>query len=87
LYAGAHVISFCYPLDHAVPHWHIVNSEEEMKTKALEILQNHRQDYSPVMLYSMDDSAKAAMKLFEEESATDNKILYKEQYTILNNCE
>jgi len=87
LYAGAHVISFCYPLDHAVPHWHIVNSEEEMKTKALEILQNHRQDYSPVMLYSMDDSAKAAMKLFEEESATDNKILYKEQYPILNNYE
>ena len=39
------------------------------------------------MLYSMDDSANAAMKLFEEESATDNKILYKEQYPILNNYE
>jgi len=67
LYAGAHVISFCYPLDHLVPHWHVVNSIEEMTAKAIEILQNPDTEHTPVLLYSMDDSAKAVMKLFENE--------------------
>lgn len=67
LYAGAHVISFCYPLGHPVPHWHIANNAEEMKAKALDILQNQQTDHSPVMLYDMNDSARAVMKLFETE--------------------
>jgi glycosyltransferase involved in cell wall biosynthesis len=65
LYAGAHVISFCYPLDHPVPHWHVVKDAVEMKNKATEILQDPNRDHSPVLLYSMDDSAKAVMQLFE----------------------
>ncbi|MES1218253.1 MAG: glycosyltransferase [Bacteroidota bacterium] len=64
LYAGAHVISFCYPLDHEVPHWHVVKTKEEMVTKATAILQYPYYNYEPVLLYSMDDSAKAVMQLF-----------------------
>ncbi len=67
LYAGAHVVSFVYPLEHSVPHWHVVNNMEEMKTKVIDILQNPNTEYTPVLLYSMDDSAKAVMKLFESE--------------------
>ncbi len=66
LYAGAHVISFCYPLDHAVPHWHRVDSEGEMMLKALEILNIEHPDHSPVFLYSMDECAKKMMDLFEK---------------------
>ncbi len=65
LYAGAQVISFCYPLDHPVPHWHVVNSVDEMITKALAILQNPPGEYEPVLLYSMDDSARAVLELFQ----------------------
>jgi glycosyltransferase involved in cell wall biosynthesis len=64
LYAGAHVISFIYPLDHPVAHWHVVSNEEEMGAKALVILQDPHTEYKSVLLYSMDDSAKAVMKLF-----------------------
>jgi glycosyltransferase involved in cell wall biosynthesis len=64
LYAGAHVISFCYPLDHPVPHWHVVNNVEEMISKALAILQDPQTEYESVFLYSMNDSAKAVMNLF-----------------------
>ena len=65
LYAGAHVISFCYPLEKPAVHWHVVKTTEEMTAKAREILSDINTDYSPVLLYSMDDSAKEVMSLFE----------------------
>lgn len=66
LYGGAHVISFCDPIDQRVPQWHIVQSVEEMTQKALEILQSPHTEYKPVLLYSMDDIAKSVMKLFQQ---------------------
>ncbi|HET6994132.1 MAG TPA: glycosyltransferase [Chitinophagaceae bacterium] len=68
LYAGAHVISFHYPLDHPVPHWHVAADKKEMASKALEILKNQNTDHSQVLVYSMDDSAKTLMKLFGIEA-------------------
>ncbi|TMI71109.1 MAG: glycosyltransferase [Bacteroidetes bacterium] len=65
LYAGAHVISFHYPLDHPVPHWHVAANKKEMASKAIEILQDRNTDYSPVLVFSMDDSAKMLMTLYE----------------------
>ena len=73
LYAGSHIISFCYPLDQPVRHWHVVSNTEEMTAKAVEILQNKDTEYSPVTLYLMDDSAKALMKLFESETVTNQE--------------
>lgn len=64
LYGGAHVVSFCYPLDHAVPHWHVVTTPEEMIAKTIELLSNPGINHDPLMLYSMDDAAKEMMKLF-----------------------
>ena len=63
LNAGAHVVSFCYPLDYPVSHWHVVKSEKEMTEKALEILQDQHIEYTPILLYRMDDSAKEVMSL------------------------
>lgn len=65
LYAGAHVISFCRPMDAEIKNWHIVNTKEEMVNKALEILTNGQTEYQPVIPYLMSDSAKAFMNLFE----------------------
>ncbi|HYC29294.1 MAG TPA: glycosyltransferase family 4 protein [Chitinophagaceae bacterium] len=63
LYAGAHVISFCEPVATQIPHWHIVRTKEEMLQKLLELLSKPL-DHTPVMPYSMKDTAMAVMKLF-----------------------
>jgi len=68
LYAGAEVISFCDPMELKIPKWHIVKTTEEMTNKAHELMNHPRQDYSPVLLYSMSDSTKAMMKLFGIEN-------------------
>jgi glycosyltransferase involved in cell wall biosynthesis len=65
LYAGAHVISFVQPMHHSIQNWHIVNTKEEMIEKAVSLLNNINAKYIPVLPYSMDDSAKAMMKLFQ----------------------
>jgi glycosyltransferase involved in cell wall biosynthesis len=64
LYAGAHVVSFCDPMEGKIPHWHIVRTKEEMIEKTSEILQQPFTEYKPVLLHSMDDSVKAVMNLF-----------------------
>lgn len=64
LYAGAHVISFCYPFDHPVAHWHVVQDAAGMMAKAIEVLQNPATDHTPVLYHAMDDSAKMVMELF-----------------------
>ena len=64
LYAGAHVISFCKPMNESLPHWYIVKTKEEMIKKTLELLKNQSIEYRPICKYTMDDNAKAVMKLF-----------------------
>jgi len=64
LYAGAQVISFCDPMEGNIPNWHIVHSPEEMTNKALELLHSVNMSYTPVLVYAMEDSVRAIMKLF-----------------------
>ncbi|MBN9384522.1 MAG: glycosyltransferase [Chitinophagaceae bacterium] len=64
LYAGAHVISFCRPMEQDIPHWHIVGSMEEMIEKAGNILRNPNTNYTPVLPYTMSNTVKSVMKLF-----------------------
>jgi glycosyltransferase involved in cell wall biosynthesis len=64
LYAGAHVISFCKPMIKNIDHWHIVESKEEMVKKTLEILCDRQAEYEPVLVSSIDESAKAVMRIF-----------------------
>ncbi|MCW3117140.1 MAG: glycosyltransferase [Chitinophagaceae bacterium] len=80
LYAGAQVVRFRYPLDHPVPHWHVVNNVAEMTAKTIEILQNPSMEHEPVLLYSMDDSAKAVMKLFQNESGICDELSHPEEF-------
>jgi len=64
LASGAHVISFCRAMKQEIEQWHIVQSKEEMKLKALELLHNVQLTYKVVAPFTMDDSVKKMMKLF-----------------------
>jgi glycosyltransferase involved in cell wall biosynthesis len=63
LYAGAHVISFTRPMKAPIAHWHIVHTIEEMIAKALSILQDGKTQYTPVLPFNMDDSAKKFIEI------------------------
>jgi glycosyltransferase involved in cell wall biosynthesis len=69
LYAGAHVISFVKSMYQDIPHWHVVRSKEEMQQKAFELLNDRKLTNESIFTYSMDDSAKKLIQLF------DNNIL------------
>ena len=70
LYAGAHVISFCNPKDIWVRNWHIADNQVNMAQLAIEILQTPSLKHKPVLAYSMHDTTKAIMELFNySESA------------------
>jgi glycosyltransferase involved in cell wall biosynthesis len=66
LYAGAHVISFVKSMYHDIPHWHVVGSKEEMQQKAFELLNDPQLANEPIFTYSMDDSTKKLMHLFDK---------------------
>lgn len=66
LHAGAYVISFCKAMNHPIENWHIVNDKEEMKQKALEILQNPVREFKGVTPYTANDSARKIMQLFAD---------------------
>jgi glycosyltransferase involved in cell wall biosynthesis len=70
LYAGAQVISFCQPMDAAIPNWHIVADKAAMIQKTLELLQQPPRERASVLPYDMRDSARAFLRLFGYHEAT-----------------
>lgn len=67
LYAGAHVISFCDPAGEKIPHWHVVQNTDEMIRCAHSILAHPEIDHTPVLVQTMDESAKAVMQLLRDQ--------------------
>ena len=64
LYGGASVISFVKPMNQNIKDWHTVKTKEEMKEKAMKILQQTNTDHSPVLPFLISDCAKAFGRLF-----------------------
>jgi glycosyltransferase involved in cell wall biosynthesis len=64
LATGCHVISFCKPMKQNIEHWYIVNSKEEMKQKALEVLQENHTFHNPSFPFLITDTAKTVADLF-----------------------
>ena len=64
LYAGAHVVSFCKPMNNDIEKWHITPSVEEMVSQTNKILGNLPGDYNRVLLYSIDETAATFSALF-----------------------
>jgi glycosyltransferase involved in cell wall biosynthesis len=65
LYAGAHVISFTDPMGSPVKNWHVVADMTAMMDRALSLLQDPHTKYEPVRLYTMEDSAREMMALYD----------------------
>jgi glycosyltransferase involved in cell wall biosynthesis len=64
LSAGAHVISFCQPMRQPIPHWHIVNTKEEMEKKAIWILSDQGTEYERVN-FPMETTVQNMMDLLQ----------------------
>jgi glycosyltransferase involved in cell wall biosynthesis len=64
LYAGAHAIGFTKAMHHEIKNWHIVKTKKEMVEKARALLQDTGLSHENVLVYSIEDSAKAFMELF-----------------------
>lgn len=65
LCAGAQVVTFCRSMNTDIPGWHVVNTKEEMAAKVIELLQQKTPDYSSAVPYSMENTAKKIMHLFD----------------------
>lgn len=70
LYAGAHIISFHRPMNQAIPHWHIVQTPEEMAAEAVRLLQDRDLSHEPVLHYRMEDTADRIMALYGYKPAS-----------------
>lgn len=64
LYAGAHVVSFCKPMDKDYRHHHIVKNTEEMNAELLSILKNTRRGHDRVTVCQVQQIAKNMISLF-----------------------
>lgn len=64
LYAGMQVISFCKAMNAGIPHWHIVQTKEDMIKRALDLLKRPLQRSEPVLPYAMEKTVQELMQLF-----------------------
>jgi glycosyltransferase involved in cell wall biosynthesis len=64
LYAGAHVVSYCQPMHIPFNHNHVVKTQEEMKNKVTELLDNKRPNHDPVLIYPIEETCKKVLALY-----------------------
>jgi len=64
LYAGAHVVSFCKPMDKDYRHHHVVKNMEELNTELLKILKNTKRGHDRVMICPVQQISKNVISLF-----------------------
>lgn len=63
--SGAHVISFCKPMNKDIDHWQIVSNKEEMQQKVLHLL-HQTIDHNPLVPFSMKDTVQQLMSLYHQ---------------------
>ena len=66
LESGAHVISFCKPMNTEIDSWTIVDSKEKMIEKARSMLQNPVSKVNTKPMYHINDTAKNIIDLFNQ---------------------
>jgi glycosyltransferase involved in cell wall biosynthesis len=64
LYAGAHVVSFCKPMDKEYRHHYVVGDEKEMNETVTKILKNTKRGHDPVLVCTAQQVAKNVISLF-----------------------
>jgi glycosyltransferase involved in cell wall biosynthesis len=66
LYAGAHVVSFCKPMNKDYRHHLVVKNNDEMNAAVLSILKNTHRGHDPVLMCRVQQIAKNVISLFVE---------------------
>jgi len=69
LNAGATVISFCNPAETPIPHWYVVSDLPEMIALSEKLLRDTQQAFTPVLPYTIADTARSVMQLFHQSDA------------------
>lgn len=64
LYAGAHVVSYCQPMERSFDHLHIVETAAAMEQVTEQLLNNAGLDHSPVLTYAMADCCSQVLALY-----------------------
>jgi glycosyltransferase involved in cell wall biosynthesis len=70
LYAGCHVLSFVKPILEDIEQWHIVRTKEELVEKARTILGNPVTQYRSVLTFTMKESVKNILQLYNYKEST-----------------
>ncbi|MGZ5282914.1 MAG: glycosyltransferase [Bacteroidia bacterium] len=65
LFAGAHVVSFYYPLRQETQNWHVVKNQQEMTEKVKELLLDKNLKHERILIRTIDETAEKMMQLFE----------------------
>ncbi len=66
LYAGAHVVSFCKPMDKDYRHHYVVKSQDQMNDEVLSILKNNKRGHDRVLMCPVQQTAKNMISLFAD---------------------
>jgi glycosyltransferase involved in cell wall biosynthesis len=64
LYAGAHVVGFCRPMNDLFKHQHVAGSESEMAAQVDKILSDDQVDHSPVLTFPIEETCKKILSLY-----------------------
>jgi glycosyltransferase involved in cell wall biosynthesis len=64
LYAGAQVVSYCKPMHLDFDHHHIVKTQEEMKKKVVELLDNKWMNQDSVLTFPIEETCKRILSLY-----------------------
>ncbi|WP_295672851.1 glycosyltransferase family 4 protein [uncultured Mucilaginibacter sp.] len=64
LYAGAHVVSFCKPMNKDYRHHYVVKTPDEMNVTLSTILKNTHRGHDPVLMCPIEQIAKNMISLF-----------------------
>lgn len=71
LYAGAHVISFCKPMDIPIERWNIAHDPDEMVSMCIKCLQTRQPEYVRVLPYKMNNTVREILKCFGYTTVSD----------------
>lgn len=64
LYAGAHVVSFCKPMNVILKNHYVVFSEFEIKNKVMELLDESNLDHECVITFPIEETCRKILMLY-----------------------
>ncbi|HEY2580716.1 MAG TPA: glycosyltransferase [Mucilaginibacter sp.] len=75
LYAGAHVVSFCKPMNKDYRHHYIVKNKDEMNAEVFRVLRNKHTEHDPVLTCTIQQIAKNVISLFADNCSENQEAV------------